>query len=627
MEHTHASPSVQAEDLLRLLAGAVNAVRLYPSSSPIRAEAIARFTREANAFASAHGPVQYSVDRKRFLVFNSVVGEAYPQVSGLAESLHALQVGQVILAPGMTEVEVLAFLGVIGGDAATVRASGGARAAVLNAGVENIAIIEVSLKASEEEGILGLDLTIAPLEDIATELQSAAEAWAQAGPDGQDLVEEAINRLEPAARDLAMRRCAEALLLLDEETRTRMLSLAVPQGEAAGSMDGMLSVVAHMSPAALARLLRLTAESMGNTPDSLLGALELPPEIAAELSALLRPSLQSEQQRGVPAETDVSAIAEEVVAEDEADMLRVQSMVSATTGRAAAARGLATTVRMAKDRPTSDSVMAVAEAMRPAVQQAALAELAAAASFLRGLAGEPGVSTAVQTAQAALREATLLEACARSLADDPDANEARTLLEEAGNPGAEALVAVYLNSSEIQRSHLLPAVGAMIESIAPVAGRILRSGDVTAATAVLRLLASASSRRLAPTIAAGLEHLDVRVREGAVIALADSPGPESNQLLQKALGHWDPETRRIAAREIGRTRNEELLPSLLKIAGEVSLFERNYELKKEVLKSLEAIHSPRAVPVLKRLAGQPVALGKKNRELRYLARRVLESLE
>jgi hypothetical protein len=60
-------------------------------------------------------------------------------------------------------------------------------------------------------------------------------------------------------------------------------------------------------------------------------------------------------------------------------------------------------------------------------------------------------------------------------------------------------------------------------------------------------------------------------------------------------------------------------------AAEVN--ERNYELKKEVLKSLEAIGSERAIPALRRIASRRLVLGKKNRELRYLAGRVLDSIE
>jgi len=253
--------------------------------------------------------------------------------------------------------------------------------------------------------------------------------------------------------------------------------------------------------------------------------------------------------------------------------------------------------------------------------------LASAAALMRALGEDPALSAAVQSARTALGDPSLLESCARRLAMDPASVAARTLLQEAGAGGAEALVTVYLDASELQRANLLPAATEMPESIAPVAGRVLRSGDASSASAVLRLLGSMGSRRLAPTIAAGLEHLDSRVREAAVIALADSPSSESTQLLMKALAHWDPETRRIAAHEIGRTGNTEALPALMKIMAEVSLFERNYELKKEVLKSLESLRSPQAVPVLRRLAHRGFVIGKKNRELRYLAQRVLESLE
>jgi len=621
--------TAMAEDLLRLLAAAINAVRLYPAASPLRTDAITRFTRGAAAITAAHGPMQYKVDRGRFILADTSVGEGLPQIAALAETLHALQVGQLIIAPGLAEVEVARFVDVVGSDAHTVRASGGVRAALLNAEVANIAVVEVSLRASSEEGLLGLDLTTAAPEDIARELQGAVEGWAESaagGADPADLIEEAIERLEPAARDLAMRRCAEALLLLDEATRLSMLSSAMPDTPAGPQMDGMLEVVAHMPPAALARLLRLTADRQGADTDSVIGSIEFPPELAAELAKMLKPSPQTEAERGVPAEADVDGIAHDVAAADEQDIAHIGSLVSATTARSSAARGLTTTVQMANDRPTEDSVKAVTEALKPAVRHSALDELAAAAALLRTLSQDPGLSSAIQGARVSLNDSALLETCAKRLSEDPAMSSARSLLQEAGSAGAEALVGVYLSASELQRANLLPAANGMIENVAPVASRILRSGDAASAATVLRLLGSMGSRRLAPTIAAGLEHLDSRVREAAVTAIAESPGAESTQLLLKALAHWDPETRRIAAREIGRTGNLDAVPALIKIVAEISLFERNYELKKEVLKSLELLRSPQAVPVLKRLANRSLVIGKKNRELRYLAKRVLESL-
>lgn len=627
MERARGGVTAIAEDMLRLLAAAINAVRLYPAASPLRIDAISRFTAEAGRATASTGAVQFKVDRGRFILGETAIGENLPQIAALAETLHALQVGQLIIAPGLAQSEVASFLDVIGGDAHAVRAGGGVRSALLAAGVANIAVVEVSLRASSEEGLLGLDLTTAPLEDIAREMSAAVEQWTDTASDGQDLVDEAIGRLEPAARDLAMRRCAEAMMLLDEETRLRMLSSVMPSDPGGPQMDGMLDVIAHMPPAALARLLRLTAESQGAGDDSLLGAIEFPPELAAELARLLRPSPQTEAERGVPPEADVTGIVHEVEAADDEDIERISTLVRGSTAQTAAARGLSTTLQMARDRPSEDSVKAVAEAIRPAANLGALEELANAAALTRALGEDPALSAAVQSVRAALADPSLLESCARRLAADPGSVAARTLLQDAGSTGAEALVAVYLDAGELQRANLLPAATEMPECIAPVAGRVLRAGDAPSASAVLRLLGSMGSRRLAPTIAAGLEHLDSRVRESAIVALAESPSSESTQLLMKALTHWDPQTRRVAAREIGRTGTTEALPALMKIMAEVSLFERNYELKKEVLKSLESLHSPQAVPVLRRLAHRGFVVGKKNRELRYLAQRVLESLE
>jgi HEAT repeat protein len=105
------------------------------------------------------------------------------------------------------------------------------------------------------------------------------------------------------------------------------------------------------------------------------------------------------------------------------------------------------------------------------------------------------------------------------------------------------------------------------------------------------------------------------------------PGPESASMLQRALAHWDPQTRRTAAREIGRTNRVEALPALLRLLDEVYFFERNYELKKEVLKSLESMRPAQAKGVLTRMAKRRFVIGKKNRELRYLAQRTLSLLE
>ncbi|MDZ4166174.1 MAG: HEAT repeat domain-containing protein [Coriobacteriia bacterium] len=629
MERPGGGLATEAEGLLRMIAGAAAAARLYPPTSPLRLEAVGRVVARSAAVTASHGTVQYHVDRARFVVAETTVGEGLPQVAALAETLHALQVGQLIVAPGVTDHEVASLLEIIGGDARAMRASGGVRSALLGADVRAIAVVEVTLRASTEAGLLGLDLTGAPLEEIARELTLAAATWQQdalAGSQSTDIAAEAIGRLESAAQDLAMRRCAEALLHLDEATRVDLLSNALTVDADGRLMDSVLDIIGHMQPAALARLLRLTAQMMARQPETLLREIELPPEIFNELAILLKPTFREDLARGVPPEADAEEISREVARADEEDLAHIGTLVAASTPRSAAARGLATIVSVARERPTEDSIRAVTDALGNAVDVGAFDEVSEAAGLLSELSSDPALAPAIQAARKVLGSPDILRECVRRLTEDPMLGSARTLLEAAGAAGAEALVSGYLDAPADRREHLMPVIVSMAEPVAAVVGRTLRTGDPALAASAIDMLGATGARRLLPTIAVALEHLDSRVRQAAIVALGANPGPDSAAILQKALGHWDPETRRLAAREIGRAGLTDAVPALLRIIAVVNLFERNYELKKEVLKSLEALDSPQAIPVLERLAHRPVAIGKKNRELRYLARRILETL-
>ena len=617
--------AARAEELLRLLAIAVNSVRLYPAISPFRDEALTRFSEASRAMTGHYGPVQYRVDRHRFIVADTIVGEGIGQVSALAETLHALQVGQLIIAPGLSSTEILRFVDVIGLEPSAVQASGGVRSALVDAGVENMAVVEVSLRASSEEGLLGLDLTAAPLEDMARELTAAARQWAAAAASGsaaEDLVSGALERLEPAARDLAMSRCAEALRLLDEDTRIRVLASALSGSPGADRMDGMLHVIAHMPAAALARLLRLSATRANEAPDALLNVLEFPPELAAELAALLRPAAQSESGRGVPPEADVAGIVAEVAAPTQADNARVGALVRATTARSAASRGLATTTAMARTRPTEDSIRSMVEALGPAAHACAFDELADSADLLRELAQDPRLATATHAARSILMSPTLLRACTRAIADGEHARSARDLIDGAGMAGAEALLDAYLEAEPARRGRLLPVVTSAIDSVSTVAGRILRSGEAASAVEVVNLFGSLNSRRVVSTLAIGLEHPARAVREATLLALTRCPGDAGWEIIRRALGHRDPATRQLAIRMAGRAGLTRFVPDILAVIAEKGA---DHDLKQEALRSLEALHSKQAIPALSRLANR-LALGRKNRELRNLARQVVEAL-
>jgi HEAT repeat protein len=141
------------------------------------------------------------------------------------------------------------------------------------------------------------------------------------------------------------------------------------------------------------------------------------------------------------------------------------------------------------------------------------------------------------------------------------------------------------------------------------------------------VLVSIGDKRSLPILRQAMDHVDFEVRRACLAALAETGGPEAESLLVNALNHWDPETRRVAAHEIGRAKAASAVPAMLRILQGYYLFERNYGLKKEVIESLEAIGSPLAEPTLRRMAHQRFVIGRKNRELQFLARRALRGIE
>lgn len=614
-----------SEEVVRLLANAANAVRLYPASSPLPAEAIDRFIRKANEATTTIGPLRYVVDPRQFRMGDDVLAGGQTQVVAFAETLHAMQVGQLIIAPDITAQDATAFMGVVTDDPAAVRRRG-IRETLASAGVSRIAVIPVTLRASEEEGILGLDLATAPLEDIGREAVSATDRWYQSAKEGEghDDVRTAIDRLEQATRDIATARVAEALMRLDEASRMRVLALSLRADSSGRRMSGMLDVIARMKPAALARLLRIVAIQSNTDPQRVAGVLELPPELARQVMALLAPSPRTETESGVPPEATAESVADAVDEPgDEADLDRQIALASPGL---ASGRALSTAVAVSRDRPTEEAVQAIGMSLAQAARDGAFVSVREALRRLDELSENAAFTIAVEQARATLADADVLADVVRAPMTDADAAIAGEVLAAAGQPGAEALLGYYLQADDHKRSLLRPVIRNMGEPLLSAASRLLRQDDSVKAESILRILPLLGDKRVIPVIQQGLEHLDINVRRAAVTALADAPGRDGNAALGKALGHWDPETKRFVIREIGRAGATEAIPSLVRILEDINIFERSHELKKEVIKCLDALGSPDALPVLRRWANRPFVFGRKNKELRFLARRAIEDL-
>jgi len=614
-----------AEEVVRLLASAVNAVRLYPPSSPLPGEAANKFRVRANEVTTATGPLRYVVDPHGFQVSDAHLAAANNQVMALAENLHSMQVGQLVIAPDLTQADVSGFLSVATSDAGAVR-SRGVRDALAAAGVARIAVIPVTVKASEEAGILGLDLAAAPLDEIGHEAVAAAEKWSATAAEGQgvDDLRDAVGRLEQATRDIATARVAEALMHLDEQTRMRVLAMSLRADPSGNRMKGMLEVLARMKPSALARLLKIVAMQANTEPQRLANALELPPEVARLIETLLAPSPRTEAECGVPPDPDVTSLAQDVAAEE--DTTDLDRQISIASPALASGRALSTTVAVSRTHASVEAVEAIGQALPAAARDGAFPAVREALRRLGEMGGDASLALAIEEARGKLSDPEILADVVRAPVTDADAAIAGEILTMAGTAGAEALLGHYFHADEHTRSLLRPVMRGMGEPLLAVSSRRVRAEDAPGAIAVLRILPMLGDKRAITVMELGLEHLDVDVRMAAVRALADMPAQEAKDALTKALGHWDPQTRRFVIREIGRVGATQAIRPLVRILEDINFLERNHELKKEVIKSLESLGSPEALPVLRRWSSRRFVMGRKNKELRFLAQRAVEHL-
>ncbi|MEI7813989.1 MAG: HEAT repeat domain-containing protein [Coriobacteriia bacterium] len=617
----------RAEEALRLLAAACGAARIYPAASALPAEAIAALTARANQVVGAQGPLRFSVNAEGFAIGDDPIAMGSSQVAALARALHALQVGQLLIAPGLTEPEAAAFVAVANASPALVRTKGGARSLLAASQVAHIAVVEVSLRASEEEGLLGIDLMTAPLDDIAPELEKSAERWARASGPGDDDVAAAIAEMEAATRQVAIERVSAALMRLDEPTRMRVLGLSLKADSNGQRMEGMLGVIAQMKPAALARLLTLVAAQVGTDSRRIATALELPPETARLLAEMLAPDPGGEQERPteLPPESPPAAELARYMAEPD-DLTDINRQVAIASPSLSASRALATAVALSRKNPDADTVLTIGDSLPQAVCDGAFATVREALRRLDELSTQVALLDAISSAKATLSQRHVLNDMCSVIASEGDAAIAGEILATAGPLGAEVLLDAYVSGPDTTRDLLRPVLRAMSEPLLGVARARLRAEEPTRAIAIVRTLAMLGDRRVVPVMGQALNHLDEGVRFAAISALADIPEPEAANALVRALGHSEPQTQRFAVREIGRVKAAPAIHQLTRALEDLNVIQRTHETKKEVIRALERIGTPEAEHALHRTADRPLAWGRKSRELREQARAALEHI-
>lgn len=608
----------RAEEVLRLLASAAGAARLYPPGSALIEQATTRFTLRSNELVSS-GPFRFTIEPHAFRIGNTQLGAGHGPVVSLAETLYAMQIGMLVIAPGVTEVETETFVAVVNTDVATVRAAGGARSMLTSHGVSHMAVIEVTLKASEESGLLGLDLTTAPMEDIAKELVEAVERRVEEAKtgDARDEMREALDRLEDATREIAMERVATAMMRLDERSRQRVLAMSLFADKSGNRMSGMLDVIAHMRPAALSRLLMLVAQQAGTDARRLAGALDLPPQTARLLLMSLSPKTDVEPDFGMSTEEQAEKIADIVAIEDDPEA--TASRLVGASAAESSTRALATATAVSRHRLDAETIRAFGEVLPQAARDGSFRVVREALRRLDEIALDSSFAVDVAAARGTLARPEVLRDVCATPENDADAAIAGEILHASGAVGAEVLLETYPRLPEHKRSLFRPVMRTMSEALLGVAGLALRSADPESAIAIINTLPHLGDRRAVPVIIAGLSSLDERTRFAAATALASMPVPESEAALVRAVGHREPETQRHVIRELGRIRAHSAVPALGRALEDITSRNRTYEIRKEIISALANIGTAEAERTLRRYAQRTVGFRKKTRELKKYA--------
>jgi len=596
-------------------------MRLYPTVSPMRTQAVNRFVSLVNEVTSLTGPLRFGVEPKGFKIGEDPYGENVTQVSSLAETLYRHQVGQMLVSPGLDEKEATAFLERITLDADKIKEDGGLRSALKKAGVTHLAVTEVRLRVSEEEECY---LAAAPPEDIGPVVAQAATRWLKTSYEGEgvDELSEGFGSLEDTDRIAATDRVAQALLQLDEKARVDVIKAACQRDKHGKSMQGMLAVIGRMGPNALARMLRLVAHADGLSPLDVLSEIEIPPELFRALQSVLSPSPQDEASRGVPSRPDMPLIAKEaVIIED--DVSHIRDLVAASTPAETMVRALVTGCMLMERNPSTENIIALTDASITSIQAGNWAGLRGTFQILRDSFGNEILDEAIEEARKRLSDTEVFsKAC--STASTPDETESLTdLIDFVGEDGYDVFLDCWTSGDPEMRTRLSESITVLGEPLIIASGRHLRHADADTARSIMELLGEFGDRRALLILLDALEHDDVEVRISAINALGKAG---AGSMLGDALDHPDSRTRIAAAKEIGRIRSKEGLSALHKVLEQYHLVEKDRAFKEEVMRSVLSMGFPESRAVLEHVANRRFVFGQGNNALKRLAVTTIKDL-
>lgn len=238
----------ELEAVVRGIASAGKALKLYPPTSPIPRQSVDSATAALTAFLGAHPVLSLTVARQGFGWCGQELGIGMVGVSDLADALRDHGVAEIDFMPGASSTDLMSFLDMVSKDPKAVREAGGFAALLSAAGIESVRAVDVALTVLDLSALPEDGVDDAFLQELATDAEKLA-AWmaaATAGDPrvfGEGLIEIA-NSAGPDGLARMLEALATAFMRQTSDSRDVLLGLSFSEGplrEIAGGMFGNLA--------------------------------------------------------------------------------------------------------------------------------------------------------------------------------------------------------------------------------------------------------------------------------------------------------------------------------------------------------------------------------------------------
>ncbi len=640
------------EQVVRALATAARALRLYPPTSPIPAQSLEAAETAVNAALAEEDVLCLNVRREGLSWRGEPLGKHTPGMKELADDLRSHGVAEIDFVGGNAG-EIAQLLGQSMREPADIVDQGAFSAILVAQGVETIRISEVQLTVVDTSALT-------PDEDVEDFLRSLASdpnrlrAWMTASAAGdpaafEEGLAELMSAVGPGGREQLLSTLATSFADSPQETRDVLLRLALNDGAARELVGGMGPLLGSDGMAAA-----LVDGSLGLNMLSLSNALaKLPLE---EAVAAVRERVQARLAEGShtgdestyldhmlemralrepePPVSDIDktyhAVARAAALNDE-DVTRVRTAVVGSIDGTRVV-GVKTMLCLLDHEDDFDLFCATATnlgAMVPRLLEAG--ELTLSAEVLEELSARevrstgpwPELSARLRDAIAGAVGPDSMGILVQALIDDPSLLPAvQEILRHAGEAAGPSLVSAAITEKgpglEVAEQllgrriiDLLNAAAPQVPwyQLGPVVGRLAREGDP----------------RSMQTIATLLQRPDEQSRREVITALAATPTPASLSLIARGLRDLSPEVSLIAARALGRSGQPAAAVPLANRLAEIDGDPADFLLGKEIIAALARIPGPQSDEALQRLAGKR-SLMKRGRfgELQEIAKHALQ---